>query len=196
MNGRNLLFAAMVLGAVGCAGQPVGTDIHAPVAATSVSARSDSGATSRLVRPIARDFGLRPVVVFCPHDGPRGQCRYHPEPGYRRGLFYCETRDAARSRISPGSCVDAANIRAQVRHFIRWAHNQGFHEKFLFCRGSGFDWTCRDHRDPGFRRMLVFCETGRPLGTWIAVTKCFDAKHLGMPIDPDSDYSPGDITSW
>lgn len=81
MNGRNLLFAAMVLGAVGCAGQPVGTDIHAPVAATSVSARSDSGATSRLVRPIARDFGLRPVVVFCPHDGPRGQCRYHPEPG-------------------------------------------------------------------------------------------------------------------
>lgn len=189
---QNLLIVAVLLSVAGCARQSVRTGIRVPVATASASARVGSHATSSLVRPIARDYGYRPEILFCPHDRARRKCRYHPEPGYRRGLYYCNARAAAGSRVPLGSCVDAANMRTQVRNFIHWASNQGFHLKFLFCRGSGSNWICRHHRDPGYRRMQVFCESERPLGSWIVVTKCVDAVHVGPQVNQDSDELPPD----
>lgn len=175
-----------VAAAAGCAQQSTRPGPATPVEAASASAQAARQAMSPMLLALGREFVIRPMFVFCRGHFPYSHgaaCPYHPSRGYRRVFFFCQGKRRVDSAGPSAHCADAAYVKSTLQPFLLWASNRGYWPKFLNCRGSGANWTCHQRPESGYRRMLMFCRTYRPINSFVRVTDCIDATHVLGKVD-------------
>lgn len=103
-------------------------------------------------------------------------------------------RSVVGAPVAAAPMPTQAALRVVSPQLLRAARDRGYEPKYLFCRGSRSDWSCRFDSKPGYRRVLYFCME-ETTGSHLSGADCVDATHLYMKLrELDATPFPADAT--